>query len=59
MVININELLEELEDRYKDRLPTGRIDEYNIARLIGQQDVIKYIYQYIDYKEHKDKKVSK
>jgi hypothetical protein len=32
-----------LMERYKNQLPLGKVDDFELGRLIGQQDVISYI----------------
>lgn len=58
-MVTVKILLEVLEERYKDKLPTDKVDDYDLGRLIGQQDVVRYILQVLDKDEYDKKKVKK
>lgn len=44
-------LLEKLKLRYPNVLPTEFIDSYEYGKLLGQQEVILYIYTLLDDKQ--------
>lgn len=56
MNINIEELLTTIESKYKNILPSNKVDEFELGRLVGQQDVIKEIYKTIEYINHNNSK---
>ena len=39
----LEELLEMLKTKYPDRLPNKEVTNYELGKLIGQQEVIKYL----------------
>jgi len=41
-------LLEKLKLRYPNQLPTESIDSFEYGKLLGQQEVILYIYTILD-----------
>lgn len=43
MLKDINKLIEQLIERYPNRLPTTDLSSYDLGRLVGQQDVIKHL----------------
>lgn len=38
-------LIDELEQRFPDRLPSSYTDDFSLGRLIGQQDIIRLLRQ--------------
>jgi hypothetical protein len=38
-----SELLEELAARFPDKLPSGPVTETELARLVGQQTVLRFL----------------
>lgn len=40
----LEELLEMLKVKYPDKLPSKELTNYELGKLIGQQEVIKYLY---------------
>lgn len=43
MLIDTNDILNKLKDKYPNKLPTNVIDSDVLAMLIGQQRVIDYL----------------
>ena len=48
----LRQLLDFLDERYPDKLPTISIDEKQLNRLIGNQDVINCIKELIERNEN-------
>ena len=52
---NITPILEALVEKYPNRLPTASITVEQLNRLLGQQEVIKHLYDTIEAIENKRK----
>lgn len=49
------QVIEVLLEKYPNRLPRATISLEEIHRLIGQQDVIRYLVQHLEMLERKQK----
>ena len=47
----LRQLIGQLEDKFQDRLPQSQIKEVDLARAIGQQDVLRVIRDLIERNE--------
>ena len=47
----IRQLIGQLEEKFPDRLPQSQIKETDLARLLGQQDVLRVIKDLIERNE--------
>ena len=54
-MITVNKLLEQLEDKYPNQLPTSVVDMTTITTMMGQQEVISYIINLIEEDEYRSK----
>lgn len=55
MLIDTNDILNKLKDKYPNKLPTNVIDSDVLAMLIGQQRVIDYLEALVNSLETKAK----
>lgn len=55
MLIDTNDLINRLKDKYPNKLPTNVIDSDVLAILIGQQRVIDYLEALVNSLEAKAK----
>lgn len=55
MLIDTNDILNKLKDKYPNKLPTNVIDSDVLAMLIGQQRVIDYLEALVNSLEAKAK----
>ena len=42
-MLNINELINKLQERFNNQLPTKEVNSFELGKLIGNQEVIHYI----------------
>lgn len=52
---DFEQVIEVLLEKYPNRLPKDTISLEEIHRLIGQQDVIRYLVQHLEMLERKQK----
>ena len=45
---NLEKLLHKLREKFKDKIPTRKVNKRDIAYMQGQQLVIRYIEKYIE-----------
>lgn len=45
---SLHQVIEELEEAFPDQLPKTNVTDSQIHRLIGQQDVIRYLKQHLE-----------
>lgn len=51
----LEELLDNLVKRYPNRLPTKEVTSYELGTLVGNQEIIKYIANYIEARDKQSK----
>ena len=52
-MLNINEILNKLQERFNNQLPTKEVNSFELGKLIGNQEVIHYILTVIEQDNYK------
>lgn len=52
-MLNINELINKLQVRFNDQLPTKEVNSFELGKLIGNQEVVSYIITIIEQDNYK------
>ena len=52
-MLNINELINKLQERFNNQLPTKEVNSFELGKLIGNQEVIHYILTGIEQDNYK------
>ena len=52
-MLNINELINKLQERFNNQLPTKEVNSFELGKLIGNQEVIHYILTVIEQDNYK------
>ena len=52
-MLNINELINKLQERFNNQLPTKEINSFELGKLIGNQEVIHYILTVVEQDNYK------
>ena len=52
-MLNINEILNKLQERFNNQLPTKEINSFELGKLIGNQEVIHYILTVVEQDNYK------
>lgn len=47
-MLNINELINKLQERFNNQLPTKEVNSFELGKLIGNQEVVSYILTIIE-----------
>lgn len=53
MMLNINELINKLQERFNNQLPTKEVNSFELGKLIGNQEVIHYILTVVEQDNYK------
>ena len=53
MMLNINELINKLQERFNNQLPTKEVNSFELGKLIGNQEVIHYILTVLEQDNYK------
>ena len=53
MMLNINELINKLQERFNNQLPTKEVNSFELGKLIGNQEVVSYILTVIEQDNYK------
>ena len=49
MTKNVEELIEELEKYYSPELPDKEISSFELGKLVGHRDVVRYLKKMVEY----------
>ena len=52
-MLNINELINKLQERFNNQLPTKEVNSFELGKLIGNQEVISYILTVVEQDNYK------
>ncbi len=52
-MLNINELINKLQERFNNQLPTKEVNSFELGKLIGHQEVIHYILTVVEQDNYK------
>lgn len=52
-MLNINEILNKLHERFNNQLPTKEVNSFELGKLIGNQEVISYLLTIIEQDNYK------
>lgn len=52
-MLNINELINKLQERFNNQLPTKEVNSFELGKLIGNQEVISYLLTIIEQDNYK------
>lgn len=52
-MLNINELINKLQERFNNQLPTKEVNSFELGKLIGNQEVIHYILTVLEQDNYK------
>lgn len=52
-MLNINELINKLQERFNNQLPTKEVNSFELGKLIGNQEVIHYILTVVEQDNYK------
>jgi len=52
-MLNINEILNKLQERFNNQLPTKEVNSFELGKLIGNQEVIHYILTVLEQDNYK------
>lgn len=52
-MLNINELINKLQERFNNQLPTKEVSSFKLGKLIGNQEVIHYIITVLEQDNYK------
>ena len=52
-MLNINELINKLQERFNNQLPTKEVNSFELGKLIGNQEVIHYILTIVEQDNYK------
>lgn len=52
-MLNINELINKLQERFNNQLPTKEVNSFELGKLIGNQEVIHYIITVVEQDNYK------
>lgn len=52
-MLNINEILNKLQERFNNQLPTKEVNNFELGKLIGNQEVISYLLTIIEQDNYK------
>lgn len=52
-MLNINEILNKLQERFNNQLPTKEVNSFELGKLIGNQEVIHYILTVVEQDNYK------
>lgn len=55
-MLNINEVLDKLQERFINKLPTTDITNFELGKLVGHQEVVEYIFYMIEQDNYKKNK---
>ena len=53
MMLNINELINKLQERFNNQLPTKEVNSFELGKLIGNQEVVHYILTVVEQDNYK------
>ena len=52
-MLNINELINNLQERFNDQLPTKEVNSFELGKLVGNQEVVHYILTVVEQDNYK------
>jgi len=52
-MLNINEILNKLQERFNNQLPTKEVNSFELGKLIGNQEVVSYLLTIIEQDNYK------
>ena len=52
-MLNINELINKLQERFNNQLPTKEVNSFELGKLIGNQEVLSYILTVVEQDNYK------
>lgn len=50
-------ILDKVEKAFPDKLPLGKVSEYELGTLIGQQDVVRFIKRLLRAEQEKEQEI--
>jgi hypothetical protein len=55
-MLNIKEVLDKLEERFINKLPTTDVTSFELGKLVGNQEVVEFIFSIIEQDKYKKSK---
>ena len=52
-MLNINGLINKLQERFNNQLPTKEVNSFELGKLIGNQEVVSYILTVVEQDNYK------
>lgn len=52
-MLHINEILEKIEERFINKLPTKEVTSFELGKMVGNQEVVAYILSIIEQDNYK------